>query len=99
MARRGLQGECGYCILYDWPNRCKRHAGGVSKMIYMLWKFILLGRRAFSQPEGLFEWDIDAFIIQCQLMNYHLKLKKICTRPQKIVHVSGKVSNTILWQY
>ena len=50
--------------------------GGVSKMIYILWKFILLGRRAFSQPEGLFEWDIDAFIIQCQLMNYHLKLKK-----------------------
>ena len=46
------------------------------KMIYILWKFILLGRRAFSQPEGLFEWDIDAFIIQCQLMNYHLKLKK-----------------------
>ena len=31
-------------------------------MIYMLWKFILLGRRAFSQPEGLFEWDIDAFV-------------------------------------
>ena len=76
MARRGLQGECGYCILYDWPNRCKRHAGGVSKMIYMLWKFILLGRRAFSQPEGLFEWDIDAFIIQCLRMNYPLKLKK-----------------------
>ena len=30
--------------------------GGVSKMIYILWKFIFLGRRAFSQPEGLFEW-------------------------------------------
>ena len=35
------------------------------------------GRRAFSQPEGLFEWDIDAFIIQCQLMNYHLKMKNL----------------------
>ena len=37
-------------------------------------KLFYLGGRAFSQPEGLFECDIDAFIIQCQPMNYHLKL-------------------------
>ena len=53
-------------------------------MIYMLWKSILLGRRAFSQPEGLFEWDIDAFIIQCQPMNYHLELKKYVLGQRKL---------------
>ena len=27
----------------------------------MLYKFILVEGRAFSQPEGLFDWDISAF--------------------------------------
>ena len=26
--------------------------------------YFIRGRRAFSQPEGLFEWDIDAFDIR-----------------------------------
>ena len=64
MARRGLQGECGYCILYDWPNRCKRHAGGVSKNELYTLEVYSFGKGAFSQPEGLFEWDIDAFLSQ-----------------------------------
>ena len=31
--------------------------------LYTLKVYFIGGRRAFSQPEGLFEWDIDAFDI------------------------------------
>ena len=33
-------------------------------------KIILFRGRAFSQPEGLFEWDIDAFDIRCELCTH-----------------------------
>ena len=33
-------------------------------------KLFYLGGRAFSQPEGLFEWDINAFDIRCELCNH-----------------------------
>ena len=33
--------------------------------LYTLKVYFIGGRRAFSQPEGLFEWDIDAFHIRC----------------------------------
>ena len=52
MARRGLQGECGYCILYIGPIG-EKGTGGVPKMIYILWKFILLGGGVlFHSPKG-----------------------------------------------
>ena len=38
--------------------------------LYTLKVYFIKGRRAFSQPEGLFEWDIDAFDIRCKLYNY-----------------------------
>ena len=37
--------------------------GGALMMIYTLWRQTTLGERAFSQPEGLFELDIDAFLM------------------------------------
>ena len=33
--------------------------GGALMMISTLWRPTTPGGRAFSQPEGLFEWDID----------------------------------------
>ena len=36
--------------------------GGALMMISTVWRLTTLGGRAFSQPEGLFEWDIDAFV-------------------------------------
>ena len=41
--------------------------------IFMLLIYFIRGRRAFYQPEGLFEWDIDTFYIQCKLYNYQLR--------------------------
>ena len=36
-------------------------------------KLFYSGGRAFLQPEGLFEWDIDAFDIRCGLYKYQLR--------------------------
>ena len=41
--------------------------------MYTLKVYFIRGRRAFSQPEGLFEWDIDAFDIRCKLHFYQLR--------------------------
>ena len=38
--------------------------GGALMMISTLRRPTTLEERAFSQPEGLFEWDIDAFLSQ-----------------------------------
>ena len=37
--------------------------GGALMMIYTLWRPTTLGGQAFSQPEGLFELDIDGFLM------------------------------------
>ena len=57
------------------------------KMIYILWKFILLGRRAFSQPEGLFEWDI---YICAALDHASLSVADKFERPSRRVQNEGR---------
>ena len=47
--------------------------------------YFVRGRRAFSQPEGLFEWDIDAFDVRCKLNNYGRGISRLSLRVENIM--------------
>ena len=59
--------------------------GGALMMISTLWKLTTLGGRAFSQPEGLFEWFFSSDKI------FQIRLAHLCMESDSyaMIHIQG----------